>query len=125
MTCTAAIMEFYELVREAEAADLREEPIEPYLVHLLSTIKRHPDCRAEYVVAFNDLITGTTSVPWELVPFCMHELRWDEVRLTIEASIAAARSRNDWRAIPIYAAYLDAFSEDWGSADLFQYYTPT
>lgn len=123
--CSAAIAEFSRLIGEARAADLREEPIEPHLVRLLTAIKRHPECRSEYATAFKDLVESRVSIPWELIPFCMHELRWAEVRTVIEERSAHARQQNDWRAIAVYSKYLDAFSEAWESADLFAYYGAT
>jgi hypothetical protein len=122
-TCAAAIDEFRRLVREAQDADLGEEPVEPHLVRLLTTIKSQPECRSEYVAAFKDLVESRASIPWELIPFCMHELRWAEVRTTIEDRHAEARTRNDWRAIAVLSKYLDAFRDDWESIDLFTYYT--
>jgi hypothetical protein len=122
MTCLTAIDEFNRLVRETHDADMREEPIEPHLVRVLTAIKSHPECRTEYGAAFKALIESRASLPWELVPFCMHELRWDDVKAVIEERYAEARKQDDWRAIPVYSKYLDAFNDDWESADLFQYF---
>lgn len=125
MTCLEAIDEFHGLVREAHAADMREEPIEPHLVRVLTAIRNQPECRAEYGEAFRVLIVSRQSIPWELVPFCMHELRWDEVKETIEERFAIARKENDWRATAVLSKYRDAFDDYWDSADLFAYYTQT
>lgn len=124
--CEAVRFRLREMCESVERLDLQGCPIEPALVEVLEFVKSHPSCKQELVSVFAAMVVrggGALAVPWELLPFCMHELRWAEVREVVRTALDDAIREQDWRAIPIYSHYMDSFDDDWDDADLFQYYS--
>jgi len=118
-----------DVLREKCAASQRKamdgDNVEPALLEVLNWLKAHPQCHKE----FADVLLSTISeqadrldVPWELLPFCMRELRWPEIQAGLARALDEAVRRNDWRAIPIFSSGLEAYEPEWNDADLFEYY---
>lgn len=124
--CQAVCRRFRVMCEEIEALDLQGQCIESSLIDLLEFIKEHVECRDGFVSVFAAMVASGEDaliVPWEVLAFCMHELRWSEVLKIVESALDDAMRRNDWRAINVLANYRDAFYDDWDAADLFKYYS--
>jgi len=93
---------------------------EPFLVRVLTYVKAHPSLNGNFRTAFIQMLDNPQKGPWELIPFCMHELRWPEVEAAARVRLMSA---SDWREKTIMAAVIDAFSDKWGDADLYSYYS--
>ena len=86
---------------------------------VLRFVKAHPDCREECESAFVNALAGGSQVPWELVQFCMRELRWPRVR---EEALRIADETTDIRVKAIMRDIAAAYEEEWEDADLYEYY---
>jgi hypothetical protein len=53
--------------------------------------------------------------PWFL-QFCIHGLRWPELKAEFESMHSVALAKNEWNAIPNLAKVLAAFEEKWEDA---------
>jgi hypothetical protein len=123
MTNDSAFHEFEVLCGSAQqACDTLEssKDIEPYFSKVLEFIESHPELNAEFKYFFTRMILLNDAIPVELVAFCMHKLRWTEIR-------TAAENRCDSATTPgLRAAMADvisAYSDDWSDADLYSFYS--
>jgi hypothetical protein len=109
----------------SQRLDMHGTSIEPALLDVLNWLKGHPQCRKEFVEVLLSTISDQADrldVPWELLPFCMRELRWPEIQAGLTRALDEAVQRNDWRAIPIFTSGLEAYEPEWSDAALFDYY---
>lgn len=124
--CPGAVDNLRQVLGEANRAMLNDEPLESYFLAVLQVIKSNIECRFDFARVLLSILRdsgpATLEAPWEVIPFCMHELRWPEVEHEIEQRLREALARNDWRAVPVLTHCRDAFSDDWESADLYEYY---
>jgi hypothetical protein len=107
------LAEFDRLVREAEGLldDFerdREPEFEAVLVHVLT----HPSGRQIFATKFMELLSWP-STDGDLFEFCMHELRWPEVRSRVAEAMQDAITRNDIRARDFLGHALSAFDDHW------------
>ena len=86
-------------------------------VALLDHIKQHREIRGQTEALFLEALSASPT-PWELISFCMHELRWQAVQDRAEALRAEA---NDPRAKRVFDLILEAFREDWDQRDMYSY----
>jgi hypothetical protein len=93
---------------------------EPYLLSVLTHVKAHPSLKVNFRAAFIQMLSDPSKGPWELITFCMHELRWPEVEAAAHARLMSA---SDWRIKNVMADVIDAFSDKWGEAELYSYYS--
>ena len=112
-------VKFYELAnsaekRYAESLDIGE--VEPIFLEVLDLILRHPEEKSTFIDCFENVISNGYTTPPELVSFCMHELRWPELK----------KSLNDWLLIEkserirhVLRQTLEAFNDDWNDADMY------
>jgi hypothetical protein len=113
---------FYALCLEAKSACEQmgsASQFEPYLKDVLLYVKANPSLNPEFIEAFLQMLQSSRIGPWELVAFCMHDLHWSEIE-------SAAREQllreDDHRVKAIMLNVIDAFSDKWGDADIYQYY---
>ena len=90
---------------------------EPAFAEVLQFIQQHPACRVDAVATMAAALHGTQALPWELLAFLMHELRWPEVK--VEATRVIEQSE-DWRIKTALSHVVAAYEEDWPDADLYQ-----
>ena len=88
--------------------------IEPLCEEMVSIANAHPECRSALAGAF----VAASCIAHETVEFCMHVLRWDDVRATFEEQLDASKGADDWRAIPVLLGLLESFRDDWRGRDL-------
>jgi hypothetical protein len=112
---------FWELCSRAE--DSYDGPeLESVLVEVLRLIDSCPDARLELARCFIDLVRQPDRGSWEIVEFCMHNLRWPEVRRAVVEDLEKAKADQDGRAVPILSQILAAFDPAWPNADLYGNY---
>lgn len=118
---SAPLDEFAKLSRRA-AEDLDAtnsvRSMEPALVAMLRLVEAHPELRTSFEVAFIEICDSP--LPKEIVQFCMRELRWPVIRSHVERTM---RATNDPRVHAALQQVLDAYEDEWGDADLFEYYS--
>jgi len=109
---------FFELALEAERIDSQclDLPIEPALDAVLSYVLAHPESRAELANAFIQIAHGQGIGPPELIEYCMHALRWGEVKQHLSDWLAAETSE---RVRHYLRKLLMSFDDDWYLANLY------
>ena len=102
---------FWELTQEADRVDSTEleTDIEPWLEAVLSHVLRHPEAKGQFVKSFMDLLREDRG-PTELVEYCMHALRWPEVKAEVAAWLESEKSERVRHAL---RGVLRAFDDDW------------
>jgi hypothetical protein len=110
------IQEFRSLCEQAEVAyshpDSCGDPeLLPFGQRILELIAQHPSRQADFDQAFRDLWHQRFTGPWELIPFCMHYLRWPDFHEFITRIHSDAVRTSDWRCIPVTRQVLDSFTE--------------
>lgn len=95
---------------------------EPAFVRLLDYLLEHPELKPYAVQRFLFVLTPAGGGGGELVPFCMHTLRWEEVRAVVKEWADVAYAKNDWRALPVFIDVLASYDDEWKDGSLFLYY---
>ncbi|MDY7804522.1 hypothetical protein U0E23_18940 [Burkholderia stagnalis] len=113
------IDEFFKLAAHAEfiAGSAMDQPLEPALEAVLSFVQNHLGQRIELADAFLDVLRDPEKGPPELVEYCMHELKWLEVRQAIQTWLDSERSE---RVRHILRKQLLAFDDNWYDASFYE-----
>jgi len=124
----SATEHFWQLVSDATIAVCDPEhpstpDFEPQLLKVLQFVKASPEARRELGQAFVEMVTDLERGAWEIIQFCMRELRWPEVRQALQREFDTAKLKNDWRRIAVLRDILDVYEPDWRDADLYAYYS--
>lgn len=90
---------------------------EDSFVEMLDYVKHHSELREQAEKLFMEALSMSPT-PWELMSFCMHELRWQAVRDRAEALRAEA---SDPRVERIFSLILEAFQSDWDGREMYSY----
>lgn len=111
--------QFFKLSADAEfiAGSAMDKPLEPALEAILIFVQDHPSHRIELVDAFLDVLRNPEKGPPELVEYCMHELKWPEVRETIQIWLDGERSE---RVRHVLRKQLLAFDDNWFDASFYE-----
>jgi len=114
----ALIQRFHELAEEADRIDEEEPevPLEAAYGAVLDLVLEHPEARQDFADAFMDGIRAQSLSP-DLICFCMHGLRWADLRQKIASLLdeeKSERTRHHLRNI------LKAFGDDWRMAEAYQ-----
>ncbi len=123
MKARSALDEFDRLVREADR--LEEDIFAPLpdreAVHkaALELVLQHPEMRSQFAAKFGEML-GTHEL--ELFEYCMHELRWADVKVQLEAVVRDADEREDIRARDYFAGAMTAFTDKWSGRGFFERY---
>jgi hypothetical protein len=113
------IEEFHRISAAATArlAESFNAPdVVPFGSAALDLIAAHPEERHVFVKnLIGSVLDPSHCDPWFL-QFCVHGLRWPELKIAFESMHNSAVARNDWNVIPNLAKVLDAFEESWEDA---------
>ena len=90
---------------------------EPAFTEVLLFIREHPACRVDAVATMASALHRPDALPWELLAFLMHELRWPEVQEEVTRVI---QQSEDWRIKTALSNVVAAFEDGWPDADLYQ-----
>jgi len=98
--------------------------MEPALLELLSCVRSGVEWRDQFVAAFVEVVRTLPRGSDEAVCFCMHELRWPEVRRAAEEEkMKALHPVSDFRREPLLRHILESFSDDWSGRECYPYFT--
>jgi hypothetical protein len=117
-------------VRERETKVLGAQNLEMEYLKTLQCIKRHPDLRAPMVEIFSNLLQDKAYGRYMVLQFCMHDLRWPEMRNAAKAIYAQAqmdliRQQLHGTAsqhLMFLEEVVGSFEDTWSSKTLFKYY---
>jgi hypothetical protein len=94
---------------------------EPEMVSFLRYVQEHPEQHQLIVRMFTDALLSREG-PWEIVQFCLHALRWPEMREFVESQRLKSLNEFGARASRVWDHLLKAFDDDWEDADNYQEY---
>jgi hypothetical protein len=117
---------FLELCHTAYVLDLPGgswRDSEAPMVALLMLIRQHPEERALFVRLFIDIDAGLHPAPYHLLAFCMHELRYPEIKEKILRDMEG-KENSAWyrRRMNYVSMIMHAYDDDWADADMWAYY---
>jgi hypothetical protein len=116
------IEHFWSLCHDAKqlcdtTVDSRQR--EPAFLAVLNFIKEHPQHRSDFVYCFLHLFHWSELGPYDLIEYCMGELRWPELQRSL-AGIAAVTPEISCRAIA--NRILAAFQDPWPNGRIYARY---
>lgn len=122
MDASEVLAEFDRLVQRADALEGDESESdqlahEPVFEAALELVLAHLELREAFARKFVDMLDRND---WELFEYCMHELRWPEVRANVEDRLRIARDprqRHDLSDERRWSGVLSAFSDGWSGGD--------
>jgi hypothetical protein len=117
------LQQLFDSAAAKSLAVINQEDAEAEMARFLHEVKRHPDQRALVVQLFIESFGDSFYMkrePWEFMQFCMHELRWPELREFIKS-----KREDDLRArgagsSTVWNDVLEAFDDHWRGAEFFQ-----
>jgi len=125
LNSSASIPQFWQLCAESKRLDestLDSRVLEPSLFALLDFVRSHPEDRDLFVYCFIHLLHWPEFGPFNLIEYCMAELRWPEVRDHLEG---IARVTPELRCLYIVNRILAAFNDPWVNGQFYERYRVT
>jgi hypothetical protein len=112
------VLAFFELVRRAEWVDNEELEIdvEPAFEAVLSHVLAYPEMKQSFLEGFLELVGDPLKGAPQVVEYCMHALRWPEVKEAILTRLATEKSgriRHNLEGI------VAAFDDNWPDAKFY------
>lgn len=96
---------------------------EPEMASFLHAVKNHPEQRAFIVQLFTESFSASFYMrhePSQFLMFCMHDLRWPEVREFITAKRNAEIEERGSRVSGVWSDILEAFDNHWEPARYYE-----
>ncbi|MCP2041506.1 hypothetical protein L1281_002108 [Neisseria sp. HSC-16F19] len=93
------------------------------LISTLFFIKSYSGNYKDFIINFliNSMENKTIN-SFELIPFCMHELRWIEIYDYVVEKYNKAIEVNSWNEISFYGSIINCYDDSWEDKDLYEYY---
>lgn len=104
-----------EMLLKYPDSPLRVGDIEEDLQRFLRLVEASSDEREAFAALFNDIVSGRRDAPEWLVAYCMHELRWPEIRVTAQLEVR----RGLPSTLSVASEVLDSYEDDWVGRELF------
>ena len=104
------LINLYQNAEREISSVLSPSEAETRIVEFLQEVHAHPEEKIFLLSLFTDEIQKT-HVPWELLQFCFHELRWSEILTVLKQKRLS--EIGDPRARPIWDHLIDAFDDNW------------
>ena len=102
---------------------INQDDAEPEMVAFLHAVKSYPDQRSFvnrlFIESFSDRFYMKWA-PWEFMQFCMHDLRWPEIREFIKTKKDEDVRTHGARSSTIWNDILEAFEDHWAGAKFFK-----
>jgi hypothetical protein len=101
---------------------LNQSDAEPEMMDFLREVKAHPEQRNFVANLFNGSVIPRLT-PWQFIQFCMHDLRWPEVRDFIRQEKAKDVQAHGARSSTVWDNILEAFEDNWKWAENYNYFS--
>jgi hypothetical protein len=96
---------------------------EPYYAAVLEALLAAPSLRATAVRLFTQEIAAPRTLAADLIAYCMHTLRWPEIRDAV-TRLSEPQDTEAWRRkAHDYRDVLRAYSDDWRGRSLYVRYS--
>lgn len=116
-------MNIFDIVVEAgkefDKSNLGTLCLTKYGEQIVKIVKDNPQNNADFSEQFKKMWLIPEGVPYELLAFCMHHLKWVSVYNFVEGYRYAALQANNWKVEGPSSMVLDAYKEPWKDRDLF------
>ena len=115
-----------EIEERAEASYFDIAQFEDRLEDLLRFMWTHPKATPAFKAEFLRLLERKAAGVEEIVGFCMHSLRWPELREAIREKRDAIPARSAgrlWEERRYWEKLLEAFEDEWPNAVLYRRYS--
>jgi hypothetical protein len=114
MTSHSRTTDLFEAALDACRDGESTSDFEPHFARLLDHLVAHPECHAAAVELFLNEVEQPGG-SWELLQYCMYELRWPEIEAAVHRALQAAGPRSTAPLLHVLAAY----EEPWPDIDLY------
>jgi hypothetical protein len=116
------INKFWIFVHEAnktweDIPDTRK--FEPYLLRILQYVKGNKDYESQFKECFIQILNDDSIHAWEIVMYCMRDLRWEEVKEEVKKKWKSG----DIRTKAVMEDILEAYEPNWSASELYGYYS--
>lgn len=113
------MQEFYRLVEKAvyDEWNYLEIPMEKGFTAVLNFVLEHPNEKEEFIEAFKILIDHDNLCSPNLMQFCMHTLKWKELKDYFSQWLASEKRE---RVRYILKKIIMSFDDDWYGADIYE-----
>lgn len=110
--------QLFDLAAAKSLAVINPSYAEPEMIRFLHEVKKHSEMRQRVVKMFTHSFSTDyyMSTPWQFFSFCMHELRWPELRDFIVSKRNEDLQRRGAAASTLWNDILAAFEDDWKDA---------
>lgn len=116
---TDIISHFFEFTQKAEFIEKNHMDVSPekYFDDVLAYVMENLDYKADFCTAFIDIVRNPDLGSVELVQYCMHVLRWQELKEYFTDWLNKEQSE---RARHVLRRILEAFDDDWFDARMYE-----
>jgi hypothetical protein len=117
------LRELFDAAAAKSLAVMNQDDAEPEMVRFLRMVRAHPEERAFVMKQFTDTFSESFYMrrePWEFLQFCMHDLRWPEMREFIREKRDQDVQKRGSRSSGVWNDILAAFEDNWDGAKLFR-----
>jgi hypothetical protein len=112
------LRELFDAAAAMSLAVIDQLDAEEEMVRFLHASKAHPEERAFVVGLFTQSFSDSFILkwePWKFLQFCMHDLRWPEIREFILAKKEEDFQKRGAAASSVWNSILEAFENKWGN----------
>ncbi|MFI8085386.1 hypothetical protein ACIF6L_31925 [Kitasatospora sp. NPDC086009] len=96
------------------------DQVEPLLEDLVDQIRERENCRQEISERIFALLQEIDTWSLEVLQYCMHDLRWNEV--LYEAENLIRQEKDLWRH-RLYERLIESFDDSWPEREFFRRYS--
>jgi hypothetical protein len=93
---------------------------EPYFLATLNFVKMNPQHSADFKRLFVTMVRDPEAGPWELIAFCMRELKWPEVLTAVQQELESSK---DFRVKTVMSKIAAVYAPEWGDGSVYSYYS--
>jgi hypothetical protein len=120
------LQRLFDLAAAKSIAVINPSFAEPEMHRFLQAVKQHPEERERVVKMFMHSMSSDyyMAAPRQFLAFCLHALRWPELRDFIVTKRADDVQRRGAASSRVWNLILAAFESDWCDAGNFQEFRP-
>ena len=123
-----SLRELFDAAAAKSLAVIDPLDAEPEMARFLHAVKEYPEHRDLVVQLFRDSFSKSFYMrhePSQFLMFCMHDLRWPEVREFITARRNAEIDQRGSRVSGVWSDILEAFEDNWEAAKNYEEFKKT
>ena len=115
MEASTQIKEIMNSAKLAYDKSCNAPDLVPYGKEIIDLINNDQGDQSQYIFIFKQAWEQCWG-PFELIAFCMHTLRWPELKNYFDSLYKQSVATEDWRAEPCLREIVEAFESNWENA---------